>query len=430
MLRHILAWVSAVAVVLAVTSPAPAQSTLRKDRASVSQKGSLLVFPAVEIKWDVDGVVTQDTLLSLANDYPDDVYIQLYMVNGDAPLDAVIDEKTEEILEPEHPGWNWADCQMLLTPNQPTYWSALTGLPAGCQPFTVLDDSIPMGRPDLEGPPGSRVLRGFLVAWAVDVRGHEIRWNHLSGSAMTVDYSVTTAWEYNAYAFQARSSEHGQETDQLPGVLRLDGFEYDIPYEKLFMMFYATGAQFMTATRGLTVVDTDVTLMPVTADLRQDSVGPITTKAKFDIWNMNETRFSGTERCVTCWDQTLMSNYEVPNNFLRQHLQTDVGKARIDGIASILCDTGDCFERTGDFGIPGVCSVNAALLGVTNKLLAIEGTSCANDAAAGSTLVGMGEEAALILYDIISPPTELRSPGADRIEQLSAPTRRSKQRPR
>ena len=147
---------------------------------------------------------------------------------------------------------------------------------------------------------------------------------------MTVDYSVTTAWEYNAYAFQARSSEHGQETDQAPGVLRLDGFEYDIPYEKLFMMFYATGAQFMTATRGLTVVDTDVTLMPVTADLRQDSVGPITTKAKFDIWNMNETRFSGTERCVTCWDQTLMSNYEVPNNFLRQHLQTDVGKARID----------------------------------------------------------------------------------------------------
>ena len=77
-----------------------------------------------------------------------------------------------------------------------------------------------------------------------------------------------------------------------------------------------------------------------------------------------------------------------------------------------------------------MCSVNAALLGVTNKLLAIDGTSCSNDAAAGSTLVGMGEEAALILYDIISPPTELRSPGADRIEQLSAPTRRSKQRAR
>ncbi len=427
MLRQLLAGALLAGAVLGASNRALGQSTIRQDRASVSQKGSLLIFPVVEIKWDVDESVTQDTILTLANDYPEDVYVQLYLVNGDPPLEAVFDEDTGEIIEPEHPGWNWADCQLLLTVNQPTYWSALTGLPAGCQPFTALDDSVPMGRPDLEGPPGSRVLRGFLVAWAVDVRGHEVRWNHLSGGALTVDYAGPTAWEYNAYAFQARSSEHGQETDQLPGQLRLDGFEYDVPYEKLFLNFYAVGAQFITGSRSLTAIDTDLTLMPVSVDLRQDSLGPITTKAKWDIWNMNETRFSGTQRCITCWDQTLMSDYEVPNNFLRQHLQTDVGKARIDGIASTRCDTAQCPDNTSDLG---VCSVNAAILGVANKMLAIEGTSCANDAAAGATFVGMGQEPAMILYDIVAPPTELRSPGADQIERLSEPNRPSKQRPR
>ena len=153
-------------------------------------------------------------------------------------------------------------------------------------------------------------------------------------------------------------------------------------------------------------MDTDLTLHPVTADLRQDSFGPITTKAKFDIWNQNEVRFSGTERCITCWDQRLLSVYTLsgdptippgPNHFLVSSLQTDKGKARIDGIGSVLCPF----------------SVNAAMLGVAAKQLSFACVQGVGYAEAGRTLVGQGEEAAAVLYDIIMPPGQAEEAGAD-----------------
>jgi len=411
---------------------AAAQEFPGQFRAGVSQKGSLLIFPAVELKWGPNGHLAQDTILSITNDYPDSVSIQLYFVNGDPPLEA---GSFGVESEREHKGWNWADCQLLLTANQPTYWSALTGLPAGCQPFTALDEGSPPGRPDPEGPPGSRVLRGFVVGWAVDIEGNEIRWNHLSGDAMTVHYADTTAWEYSAYAFQARSSENGFWTDQNPGVLFLNGNEYDLPPEKLLFLFNATGAQFLSGGKAFINEDTDVTLMPVVMDLRQDSVGPVTTKAKFDIWNMNETRFSGTERCVTCWDQTLLGDYEVPDNFLRYNLHTDVGKARVDGIASTRCDQpgGFCPDRNGGDSVAAGkgsiegCSLNVPIIGVASRLLSISGTSCGSKAATGSVLTGMGEEFGIIVYDIIEGPSEAQAPRVGRLSgnDSSKPTRPS-----
>ena len=64
------------------------------------------------------------------------------------------------------------------------------------------------------------------------------------------------------------------------------------------------------------MLDTDLTLLPMLIDLRQDSEGPVTTKAHSDIWNQNEDGLSGTTRCITCWDQTLLSAYELPNHFM------------------------------------------------------------------------------------------------------------------
>jgi len=409
---------SALTCGLAVAPLAFAQSNElpATNRASVSTKGSLLIFPTVELKWDDHGFLSQDTLISITNDYPEDVSVQFYLVNGDPPLPAN-PPSGDHSGERAHRGWDWADCQPILTANQPTYWSAATGLPAGCQRFTVLDSGLPPGRPDPEGPPGSRVLRGFVVGWAVNPLGREIRWNHLSGEAMVVNYGDATAFEYNAYAFQAQSSENGYDTDELPGVLRLDGSEYDAPFEKLLFLFNAVGSQFQSGARAFVTLDTDLTLMPVTMDFRQDGVGPLTTKAKFDIWNMNETRLSGTERCVTCWDQTLLSHYSDPNNFLIENLQTDVGKARIDGMASIRCDHPDfdCEGRGNDSDIAGGirppvgCSLNLPILGVSNKLLAISGTTCGDAASTGTTLVGLGTEPAFILYDLVDGPPEART---------------------
>ena len=63
--------------------------TLRalNDRGSASEKGSLVIYPKVELRWNAAGdTLIQDTFIDLTNDYPEDVKVQMYFINGDAPL--------------------------------------------------------------------------------------------------------------------------------------------------------------------------------------------------------------------------------------------------------------------------------------------------------------------------------------------------------
>jgi hypothetical protein len=357
----------------------------------------------------------------------------MYYVNGDAPADPVIAGDPPLLVERGHPGWNWVDCQLMLTNDQPVHWSALTGLPGGCQPFTVLDSGDPPGRPDPDDAAGTRVLRGFVYAWAVNELGEEICWNHLKGDAVIVNYANTTAWEYNAYAAPTNCCIPGEKpgdpeqpcdhryceeigkgcekTEPVPGEICLNGCDYGWAFQSLLLDFYASGSQALSQFGGLIVasVDTDLTLFPVDADLRQDTCGPVSTKAQFDIWNMNEIRFSGTTRCITCWDQTLLGNYAAPNHFMIGNLHTDKGKARIHGVASSVCDPYGCRDWC-DKDNPGPvypnCSVDTPLLGVAKKEIAFSGLM-GGRAEAGMTLVGMGEMCTCIKWDIIKPPDGL-----------------------
>ena len=379
---------------------AMAQAAPTDGRPSVSKKGSLLIFPAVEVRWDGEGNVIQDTFLSIANDYPADVYVQFYYVNGDPPLDAVVVDPGEpigkgdgqeppKVIEPAHPGWNKRKCEMLLTCDQPMYLSALTGRPAGVGSFTDLD---PGGRPDGEG---GRLVRGYVLAWAVNQSGAEINWNQLAGNATVVHYSLGTAWEYEAYAVRAIAGEQGSATDGNRGQLLLNGVEYEACQESLLLNFFASGDQDPSRRFVTTPFDTDLTLMPVQVDLRDENFGPVTTHIRLDVWNQNEFRFASSHRMITCWDQSLLSGYADPNYFVRQQLQTDVGVARIDGLANTDCE---------HFAIP------AALVGVSNRLItfpAPEGECAA--AASARTLPGDGCEEASILYQ----PEPVRICGTD-----------------
>ena len=322
-----------VAVVLVGTTLASAD-----NRVSASKKGSLLYYSKIELRWNAAGTLNQDTFLTIINDYPGDVCVQWYFVNGDAPLAAVFAGSPPVLVERAHRGWNWVDCVTCLTEDESSYMAMSNGLPLGCQPFGILDAGSPAGRPDPDGATGERVLRGYAVAFAVDNQGNEISWNHLSGSVDIVNYANRSAWEYNAYAFQAVTAALGAQTDATPGKLAMDGVEYDYAFDKLLFDFYAVGSLAFSQLPISVMLDTDLTLFPVSADLRQDTVGPVVTKAKFDIWNQNEDGLSGTTRCITCWDQALLSNYDAPNNFLIGNLQTNKGKARIDGMQSDVCN--------------------------------------------------------------------------------------------
>ncbi|MCP3903223.1 MAG: hypothetical protein GY715_06255 [Planctomycetes bacterium] len=136
----------------------------------------------------------------------------------------------------------------------------------------------------------------------------------------------------------------------------------------------------------------------------------MTTKANFDIWNGNEIKFSGQHRCVSCWDETLASAYGGPGHFGIDHLQTATGKARIDGLQSQNCDVD---YETGD-GACGahpldVCSEDAALAGLTTRLLSFD--AGADYGAASAAMVGMGTDVtAVIRYDLTQPPPEGQMP--------------------
>ncbi|MHC4910985.1 MAG: SdrD B-like domain-containing protein, partial [Planctomycetota bacterium] len=375
--------------------------------------------------------------------------IMSFNLPTDATIDLTIDCGFVRIDEERaHPGWNWVDNLITLTHNEPTDWSALTGEPKHVSPFTIPYPSpnpLMQGRPAMDGT-NDGVLCGYVYEWAVDAQGREICWNHLKGDGTLINYRDGAAWEYNAWSFQAVNDpaticQAGGLLMAPFGQLDLNGFEYVRAYNQLLLDFYASGSQAISGGSPfqLLSIDTDLTLHPVGAELTQDG-GPLTTKATFVVWNENETQFTGLHRCITCWDQTLLSLYtDAQNHFLAGNLQTDKGKARIDGEASILCSSNCCIPRaTGGCASTDcqelVCAVNsfccttawteecawiavdlcdecdglnvpAPLLGVAAKQIALNGGLPI--AASGLNLIGMGVEAARIRHDILgvgNPP--------------------------
>jgi hypothetical protein len=220
------------------------------QRVNTVQPGSLLVYPKVEIRWNAAGELIQDTYITLTNDGDNDIRIQAYLVNGDASM------------------CNLNDATFTLTENQSVSWSALNGDPEVIQPFTILD---PVGIPDNDPwNVGGTVLQGYLVFWAINPNGEEIRWNHLTGNATVVLYSEFTAWEYSAYSFQALAAEEGQSLLAPFGQLDLDGVEYsDLP-NRLLLPFVAIDATLSTGPGlDLHLLDTVLTLWAAEQDFRE-----------------------------------------------------------------------------------------------------------------------------------------------------------------
>ncbi len=300
-----------------------------EQRVGGTQKGSVLVWPKVELKWDASGNLLQDTFLALSNDWNADVDVIVFLV---------LETCT-------HFGNT-----ITLTKNEATYWSAMTGGPKGLTPFTALGERYP--DPDQTG---DYVLRGYVLAWAVGPGNFQVSWNHLWGTATVVDYGIGEAWEYNAYGFQDVSDAEPGTLIGTPGVINLDGVEFDAGFSMLALDFFASGANAFSSSDMAVLHDTDLTLVVLDNDLRQEAPGPVTTKAQFNIWNQNEVGLSGLHYCVTKWDESLFSL--VGGHFLVQNLQTDKGRARITGVHSAHCDDGD------------IVSEDASLLGVAARLL-------------------------------------------------------------
>lgn len=222
-------------------------------RATISEKGSFLVFPKVEVKYDRRGKLAADTFVSIYNDSEAPVYVQTYLVSSQLCV--------------------WADAAFNVTKTQPLYWSIESGQPVGA-------NSLPLLGPGCSDPdpynPGGRATYGYLLVWAVDpVTLNEIRWNHLTGDALIVNYDEGSAWEYNALAFGAVSGAANGSPLLAPfGQLDFDGVEYRAAPDQLLLDFYASGSSLNVDPPVSLDIDTELTLWAMLKDLRFNTPPP------------------------------------------------------------------------------------------------------------------------------------------------------------
>jgi len=287
--------------------------------ANTTQKGSLLIFPKIVV-YPPDGqsiYPTVDTYIAIGNDYYTDVWVKCYWVDENQTIE---------------------DFMFRLTPNQPIGFSAAFG-------------------GDIEGvgggitvPPfglGSGANVGELKCWAVNANGdQQIAFNHLYGQAYIRSGSLDGIAVYNAWAFTARGVAQGAAVGTA-GNLQLTGLAggYDACPQYLVTNFIPQG---VGADAPYPLIDSayaDMTLVPCKQDLRQDRT-PTCTKAKFDIWNANETKYTGAYRCLKCWYEGILEriNAQPPNGagyggdkFTYNSLKTWVARFRVQGVASTVC---------------------------------------------------------------------------------------------
>jgi hypothetical protein len=298
--------------------------------ANTNQKGSLLIWPKIA---NYDGY---RTYISIANDYYGEVWVKCYWVDENQTIE---------------------DFMFRLTPNQPVWFDARFG------------EGDVMTVPPFQGE------RGELKCWAVNAAGdQQIAFNHLYGNALIFD-GDTTGFEYNAWSFTARGVNQGAAVGT-GGDMRLTGNNggYDACPQYLVENFMANYDEQRLLERearlpGLAVV-------PCKQDLRQDRT-PTCTKLKFDIWNENETKYTGAHRCIKCWYEGWLAEIESPgpprgfgfgsDKFTYDGLHTFIARFRVTGVASSVCN--NKFRTPDTVYAPGTdkCKggqVNSPLLGV------------------------------------------------------------------
>ena len=319
MLRTTLVYALAVALALCGSY---ALVSAAQNVANVSQKGSLLVFPRIDTS--ATGAIPsafRDTIVTIGNDNTQEVWVKCYWINRD--------QETSGFM-------------FRLTANQPVWFRASDGAGSG------LYDNLAGVSPMSASPffPGDNTT-GELKCWAVDAGDTtQIVFNHLYGSAMIFDPSYNNAFQYPAWSFTARNAGTA-------GSMVLDGATcYDACPQYLLFNFFARDTAINQPDEGFhaTFLNSSLTLVPCHQDLRQDRF-PTCTKAKFDIWNENEVKYTGTYQCVKCWFEGYLGDIGKTrggyggSKFTFKNLHTVAGRFRVQGIASSACR--DVFTATG-----------------------------------------------------------------------------------
>lgn len=356
----------AVFMVLALATAASAV-----DVASTSLKGSMLIFPKV-ISYEGD----VETYFFIGNDNTVETYVKCYWMDDNQEVE---------------------DFHFLITANQPIVFAT--------------DENA-------YGPKFGLNTQGSLVCWAQNAADSlpEV-FNHLYGYAMIAgDANVF----YNAYSLPITNLKNNYMTriNETQIQLNLYGTNAYAACPKYLITNFAPGDDDTTGVNDLVGGAPDLTLWPCKQDLRQDRI-PTCTKAKFDIWNWNEVKFTGAYQCFKCFfegylhvignatDTTYGGQYVSRRGpgfggekFLKStlgdygYLFDDAARLRITGVKSDPVCVGAAKAYTGvpSKGVKCTTTENVGLLGVMLYGAPVSTTFPASiNPVAGYTLHGAGQ---------------------------------------
>lgn len=296
--------------------------------ADTTHKGSLLIYPKIDMTRTSTGGAHTDTFITLSNDGGANVGIECYWVNGATQAHTDF-------------GFN-------LTAYQPYVFSASGGGFNG----TTETSAYPYGSQGFSTPVG------FLACYAtIPNTVTPAAWNYLYGTAWVIDYVDNVAYSYPAWSFRVFSTATGSVPVAIsPGTppsngttetqfsLPLDGVTYSsCPAQLAFNFPLETGSGV-----GPFPAANDLTIIPCKQDLREAFTKTV-TKLRFDVWGTFETKYSNAYSCANCfWDNFLNSsniNYNAAFTAAQENggsivanLLSSIGRFRVTAIG----DTATC----------------------------------------------------------------------------------------
>jgi hypothetical protein len=362
--------ITAIAIATAATGTSALAAT---KLGGATQKGSVLIFPRVEANMgevDAKGGTASDTYISITNDSSVPVNVQCYWATTEQGYNKISGGNASKggdrsSIRNNH----YMDFSFTLTKNQPAaFWAgsfsdAANGLASPTAPR--LDKLVTtINAPQFNFfQDGSQSNAGELKCWAVDRTGTmEIHHNHLVGKATVYSFGPSAqAHEYNAWAFQANywgDKAKKYEPNNIaytgkalptPGVISLDGKEYDQCPSQLLGQFIPTSRI------GDPRPNTQISVANCHEDLRQDSQSHI-TKLTYTVWNANEVKYTGAHECMGAWYESDLG--AVFPHFTYKTLKTDSAYFRAVPTKSALCNQG--YQKgtpESDIGVDSVVGI-------------------------------------------------------------------------
>lgn len=345
--------VAALSVTAAVAAPV----------ANTTKKGSLLVFPLITI----DGATNSNTIVEISNDDSAAVKLECYYVNE----------------------WKGrSDFTIGLSAKATVSWDVAK---------LVGDHVNPQVFPSTGKYPafGSN-KRGSLICFAVDQgMRNQVAFNHLHGNATVL--TAGSSFKYNAWSFQALNAYGTPENNYapigVPGRLDLTGAPraYDACPGYNVTTFNPNGASFGS----IATTANTLTFASCNQDLRQDFQVHV-TKLQFQVWNSNETNFSGAFYCADSVGTVPLGSVNdklvIGTNFDYAAIATRNARFSVVGVRSTQC----------------AASEPAGLLGVVSS--SIKSGTPAVTSVVGTTTHVAGWTSGYVLWDPIAGQTPFTTP--------------------